>query len=67
MVLVPWRMPLKESTVAYREVPAKIDLPAMEHEVLQFWADKDVFHESLKKTADGPLWVFYEGPPTANG
>ena len=53
--------------MAYRDVPAKIDLPAMEHEVLSYWKDNDIFHKSLARTNDGPLWVFYEGPPTANG
>ncbi len=53
--------------MAYRDVPAKIDLPAMEHEVLSFWKDNDIFHKSLARTSDGPRWVFYEGPPTANG
>ncbi|MFZ1653494.1 MAG: isoleucine--tRNA ligase [Candidatus Nanopelagicales bacterium] len=51
----------------YRAVPPRIDLPAMEREVLRFWNDKDVFHRSLAQTAEGPSWVFYEGPPTANG
>ncbi|MGV1035722.1 MAG: isoleucine--tRNA ligase [Candidatus Nanopelagicales bacterium] len=51
----------------YRAVPPRIDLPAMEREVLRFWNDKDVFHRSLAQTANGPSWVFYEGPPTANG
>jgi isoleucyl-tRNA synthetase len=53
--------------MAYRDVPAKIDLPAMEHDVLSFWKDNDIFHKSLERTSDGPRWVFYEGPPTANG
>jgi isoleucyl-tRNA synthetase len=53
--------------MAYRDVPAKIDLPAMEHDVLSFWKDNDIFHKSLARTSDGPRWVFYEGPPTANG
>ena len=53
--------------MAYRDVPAKIDLPAMEHEVLSFWKDNDIFHKSLARTSEGPRWVFYEGPPTANG
>lgn len=53
--------------MTYRDVPAKIDLPAMEHDVLSFWKNNDIFHKSLKRTEDGPLWVFYEGPPTANG
>ena len=29
--------------------------------------DDDVFAESLRRRADAPEWVFYEGPPTANG
>ena len=51
----------------YRPVPSRIDLPEMEHEVLDFWASNDIFHKSLKQTEGGPSWVFYEGPPTANG
>ncbi|MFI1579305.1 isoleucine--tRNA ligase [Embleya sp. NPDC020630] len=51
----------------YRPVPAQVDLPAMEHEVLAFWRDNDIFERSLAQNADGPRWVFYEGPPTANG
>ena len=51
----------------YRSVPPKIDLPAMEREIIAFWQDNDVFHRSLRQTADGPQWTFYEGPPTANG
>jgi len=53
--------------MTYRDVPAKIDLPAMEHDVLSFWKDNEIFHKSLARTSGGPRWVFYEGPPTANG
>jgi isoleucyl-tRNA synthetase len=48
-------------------VPAAVDLPAVEHEVLQRWRDGKVFDRSLERTATGPVWTFYEGPPTANG
>ena len=48
-------------------LPARPDLPALEAEVLALWEDEDVFARSLAATADGPLWTFYEGPPTANG
>jgi isoleucyl-tRNA synthetase len=48
-------------------VPAAIDLPAMEREILQRWQDSKVFERSLEQTATGQLWTFYEGPPTANG
>ncbi|MDQ1696297.1 MAG: isoleucyl-tRNA synthetase, partial [Frankiaceae bacterium] len=51
----------------FRPMPAQVDLPALEHEVLARWQERDVFARSLTATADGPLWTFYEGPPTANG
>ena len=54
-------------TGGYRPMPPQVDLPALEHEVLARWRDRDVFARSLAQTADGPLWTFYEGPPTANG
>jgi isoleucyl-tRNA synthetase len=49
------------------KLPAQVDLPALEHEVLARWARDDVFGRSLAQTKDGEPWVFYEGPPTANG
>ncbi len=51
----------------FTALPARVDLPAIDHEVLAFWRDHDVFQRSLAHTARGPRWVFYEGPPTANG
>ncbi|MFM7145500.1 MAG: isoleucine--tRNA ligase [Actinomycetales bacterium] len=51
----------------YRAVPAQIDLPAMEREVLQMWDEESVFETSVARSQGRPLWVFYEGPPTANG
>ncbi|MDA3629675.1 isoleucine--tRNA ligase [Saccharopolyspora sp. WRP15-2] len=44
-----------------------IDLPAMERQLIEWWHAHEVFERSLAQTADGPRWVFYEGPPTANG
>ena len=35
--------------------------------MLTRWRDEDVFGESLRRRAGAPEWVFYEGPPTANG
>lgn len=55
------------SPLAYRSVPAQIDLPAMEHQILDFWQANQTFEATLAKTADGEPWTFYEGPPTANG
>ncbi|HSK26248.1 MAG TPA: isoleucine--tRNA ligase [Jiangellales bacterium] len=53
--------------MTYRPVPAQVDLPALEREVLGFWQAHDIFAKTVARTADGPGWVFYEGPPTANG
>ena len=51
----------------FRPMPAQVDLPALEHEVLARWRDRAVFARSLEASSDRPLWTFYEGPPTANG
>ncbi|GGO57758.1 isoleucine--tRNA ligase [Streptomyces daqingensis] len=51
----------------YRQVPAQVDLPALEHAVLDFWRDNKVFARTLEQSEGRPEWVFYEGPPTANG
>jgi len=51
----------------YRAVPAQVDLPALEHGVLEFWEKNQVFERSLEQSRGRPEWVFYEGPPTANG
>ena len=50
-----------------REVDPRQELPALELEVLQRWRERDVFAESLRAREGAPEWVFYEGPPTANG
>ncbi len=54
-------------TSPFRPLPAQVDLPALEHEVLDQWADEKVFARSLEASAGRPQWTFYEGPPTANG
>ncbi|MGH2557041.1 MAG: class I tRNA ligase family protein, partial [Actinomycetota bacterium] len=51
----------------YRPVDPKTDLPAMEREVLEFWDRAGIFQKSLALREGAPEWVFYEGPPTANG
>ncbi|HWU46614.1 MAG TPA: isoleucine--tRNA ligase [Humibacter sp.] len=41
--------------------------PRIETEVLAFWAADDTFRESIRRRADAEEWVFYDGPPFANG
>jgi isoleucyl-tRNA synthetase len=51
----------------FEPAPAQLDLPALERRVLERWEESDVFGRSLAQTKDGPVWAFYDGPPTANG
>jgi len=53
--------------VAHRRVDPAQSLPALELSVLERWRERDVFAESLRRRAGAQPWVFYEGPPTANG
>jgi isoleucyl-tRNA synthetase len=50
-----------------RDVDPRRELPELELEVLERWRERDVFAESLRLRRDAEQWVFYEGPPTANG
>ena len=51
----------------FEPLPAQVDLPVLEHEMLARWQAADIFERSLQQTEGGPSWIFYEGPPTANG
>ena len=51
----------------FEPLPAQVDLPALEQEILTRWQDAGIFERSLKQTEGGRSWIFYEGPPTANG
>jgi len=44
-----------------------LDLSQVNKEVLKTWDDHDTFHKSLKIREGHPAFVFYEGPPSANG
>ncbi|WP_425885039.1 isoleucine--tRNA ligase [Parabacteroides sp. ASD2025] len=46
---------------------SKFDLSNVNKEVLKKWQDGDIFHKSLKIREGHPSFVFYEGPPSANG
>jgi isoleucyl-tRNA synthetase len=50
-----------------REVDPRQELPVLELDVLERWRERDVFAESLRSREGAEQWVFYEGPPTANG
>ena len=51
----------------FRPVASKVDLPALEESILRFWENQEIFERSVKEREGCPTYVFYEGPPTANG
>jgi isoleucyl-tRNA synthetase len=53
--------------MAARPVDPQQSFPALEEQVLERWRERDVFRESLRRREGAPPWVFWEGPPTANG
>ncbi len=59
--------PPAPASTGYRALPAQVDLPSLDREVLELWGRHDTFAKSLERTAGGEPWTFYEGPPTANG
>jgi len=51
----------------FEPLPAQFSFPQAELRVLEFWQKHDIFGKSLEIRRDAPRFVFYEGPPTANG
>jgi isoleucyl-tRNA synthetase len=45
----------------------KLDLPKSAEEILRFWEENDIFRKSEDNRKDNTPFVFYEGPPSANG
>jgi isoleucyl-tRNA synthetase len=53
--------------MAFQPVSPKLDVPSLEEGVLKFWKKEKIFEKTVSTRKDGPEYVFYEGPPTANG
>ena len=51
----------------HEPLPPNVSFPALEEQVLARWRERDVFRATLRNREGGPPFVFYEGPPTANG
>lgn len=62
---------MAEKTKYYPEVQAKADFPALEQEILAYWKRDDTFKKSVQHRDAGEKgnneYVFYDGPPFANG
>ena len=51
----------------FQPVDTKVNFPNQEEEILAFWKTQDIFKKSIENRKGGRRFVFYEGPPTANG
>ena len=51
----------------FEPVPTKPDFRKQEEAVQKFWKDRNIFRRSMEDRKDGPRYVLFEGPPTANG
>jgi isoleucyl-tRNA synthetase len=51
----------------YQPVDSRQSFPELEERILGRWRERDVFHESVRRREGAEPFVFYEGPPTANG
>ena len=45
----------------------RLDLVEVNHEILKLWDEEDLFHRSISEREGAPSFVFFEGPPSANG
>ena len=54
-------------TVQFAQLPPDRPAAELETEVLARWREENLFQRSLDKTRDGEPFIFFEGPPTANG
>ena len=53
--------------MTFKPVSSKLDVTAMEEAVLKMWKRENVFKKTIEQRKGAPEYVFYEGPPTANG
>ena len=51
----------------FKQVSTDLAFPQREKRIMEFWRENDTFKKSLLNRDGCPAFVFYEGPPTANG
>ncbi len=51
----------------FKELPEKLNFPEIEKNVLDFWEKENIFHRSVQERDAQNPFIFFEGPPTANG
>ncbi|MCH2180155.1 MAG: isoleucine--tRNA ligase [Mariniblastus sp.] len=51
----------------FQPVETNVKFPEQEERILNYWRDRKIYDQALSQREGGPKYVFYEGPPTANG
>ncbi len=51
----------------YKKVNPDLNFVEREHATVKFWKDNNIFEKSIEEREGRPLYMFYDGPPTANG
>jgi isoleucyl-tRNA synthetase len=60
--------PVRSISTMFRSVAAGAHFPELETAVLKLWRERDIYAQSIARRADAKeTFVFFEGPPTANG
>ncbi len=55
-----------EKTEVFKPVSAKVSFPQMERDILSFWKENRIPQRSVEEREGSPIYLLYEGPPTAN-
>ncbi|TWU07595.1 isoleucine--tRNA ligase [Stieleria varia] len=58
---------MPDSGSPFQAAAASPRFSELEEQILEFWEQRDIYQQSLRRRADSPPFVFFEGPPTANG
>ena len=58
---------MSEKMKYYPELDAKNDVVAREKQIIDFWREDDTFKKSIRQREGADEFVFYDGPPFANG
>ena len=51
----------------FKKVDVRQSFPAMEKNILKYWEENKIFEKSVEQRKNGEKFVFFDGPPFANG
>jgi isoleucyl-tRNA synthetase len=60
-------MRMSAKRTGFQPTDNQVNFPRLEEGILKFWRDHRIYEQTLRQREGCPKYVFYEGPPTANG